>query len=89
LKPSGKELGHEEVGAETTRRPDLPAETVLRCSVRGIHRRHHRARVPTDGGRPAIHLPIFEGGQLKASYKGAVADIDLSIANYNHLIVKS
>jgi NodT family efflux transporter outer membrane factor (OMF) lipoprotein len=43
----------------------------------------------TGGGGPAIHLPIFEGGRLKANYKAAVADIDLSIADYNQLVVKS
>lgn len=35
------------------------------------------------GAGPAIHLPIFEGGRLKANYKGAVAGIDESIASYN------
>jgi len=43
----------------------------------------------TGGGGPAIHLPIFEGGRLKARYKGAVAEIDASIAAYNQLVVQS
>jgi NodT family efflux transporter outer membrane factor (OMF) lipoprotein len=43
----------------------------------------------TAGGGPAVHLPIFEGGRLKANYKGAVAEIDASIAAYNQLVVQS
>lgn len=38
---------------------------------------------------PAIHLPIFEGGRLKANYEGAVADIDEAIAGYNGNVVKA
>ena len=35
---------------------------------------------------PAIHLPIFEGGKLKADYKAAVGGIDLAVADYNGLV---
>jgi NodT family efflux transporter outer membrane factor (OMF) lipoprotein len=35
------------------------------------------------GAGPAIHLPIFEGGRLSATYKGATAQIDVAIAQYN------
>jgi NodT family efflux transporter outer membrane factor (OMF) lipoprotein len=41
------------------------------------------------GGGPAIHLPIFEGGRLKAGYKGATAQIDVAIAEYNDLVVQA
>lgn len=41
----------------------------------------------TYGAGPALHLPIFEGGRLKANYKGAVAGIDEAVANYNGLVV--
>jgi len=37
----------------------------------------------TYGGGPAIHLPIFEGGKLRADYAGATAAVDESIADYN------
>jgi len=43
----------------------------------------------TGGGGPAIHLPIFEGGRLKAQYRGAVAESDIAIADYNRLVVWS
>jgi len=41
------------------------------------------------GGGPAIHLPIFEGGRLSANYRGATAQIDVAIADYNDLVVQA
>jgi len=38
------------------------------------------------GGGPAVHLPLFDAGELRAQYSGAVADIDYAIANYNDTI---
>ncbi|HTW36273.1 MAG TPA: efflux transporter outer membrane subunit [Rhizomicrobium sp.] len=35
------------------------------------------------GAGPAIHLPLFDAGELRAQYSGAVADIDFSVADYN------
>jgi len=43
----------------------------------------------TYGGGPAIHLPLFEGGRLKANYKGASAQIDLAIAQYNGQVLSA
>ncbi|MGK6321279.1 efflux transporter outer membrane subunit [Sphingomonas sp. DT-204] len=41
----------------------------------------------TYGAGPAIHLPIFEGGKLKAQYRGATADLDAAVASYNGAVV--
>ncbi|HEY4125895.1 MAG TPA: efflux transporter outer membrane subunit [Rhizomicrobium sp.] len=35
------------------------------------------------GGGPAIHLPIFDAGKLRAEYAGATAELDTSVADYN------
>lgn len=35
------------------------------------------------GITPAVHLPIFEGGQLKANYGASRAQLDAAIAQYN------
>ncbi|RDS86554.1 efflux transporter outer membrane subunit [Dyella psychrodurans] len=35
------------------------------------------------GITPAVHLPIFEGGRLKANYGASRAELDASIAQYN------
>jgi NodT family efflux transporter outer membrane factor (OMF) lipoprotein len=36
---------------------------------------------------PAIHLPIFHGGALRAQLKGRYADFDLDVANYNQALI--
>ena len=41
------------------------------------------------GGGPAIHLPLFDAGQLRAQYTGAVADIDYAVADYNGTITQA
>jgi NodT family efflux transporter outer membrane factor (OMF) lipoprotein len=41
----------------------------------------------TFGIGPAIRLPIFEGGRLRANLKGKYAQYDLAVANYNQTLV--
>ena len=41
----------------------------------------------TYGVDPAIHLPIFEGGQLRAQQRGREADADAAVASYNGLLL--
>jgi NodT family efflux transporter outer membrane factor (OMF) lipoprotein len=36
---------------------------------------------------PAIHLPIFDAGALRAQLKGRYADFDLDVANYNETLI--
>jgi NodT family efflux transporter outer membrane factor (OMF) lipoprotein len=36
---------------------------------------------------PAIHLPIFDSGRLRANYAGKTADIDGAISQYNQSVV--
>jgi len=38
---------------------------------------------------PAISLPIFEGGRLRAQYRGAVADYDDAVATYDATLVSA
>ncbi|MGA7438876.1 MAG: TolC family protein, partial [Luteibacter sp.] len=38
---------------------------------------------------PAIHLPIFEGGRLRANYRGARADYDLAVATYDEALTQA
>lgn len=37
----------------------------------------------TYGAGPAIHLPIFDAGKLRADYAGATAELDAAAADYN------
>lgn len=41
----------------------------------------------TYGGGAAVHLPIFEGGKLRADYEGATAKLDGAIADYNRTVL--
>ncbi|MEO7338041.1 MAG: efflux transporter outer membrane subunit, partial [Caldimonas sp.] len=39
------------------------------------------------GAGPAIHLPIFDAGRLRANLRGRTADLDLAVASYNGTVV--
>jgi NodT family efflux transporter outer membrane factor (OMF) lipoprotein len=41
------------------------------------------------GGGPAVRLPVFEGGRLRAQYKAATAEVDAATAAYNGLILSA
>jgi NodT family efflux transporter outer membrane factor (OMF) lipoprotein len=43
----------------------------------------------TMGIGPALHLPIFDAGKLKAQYARATADLDSSVADYNGAVVNA
>ena len=43
----------------------------------------------TYGAGPAIHLPIFDAGRLKAEYRGATAQIDDAVASYNNAVLRA
>jgi NodT family efflux transporter outer membrane factor (OMF) lipoprotein len=38
---------------------------------------------------PAVRLPIFQGGRLRANYRGAAADYDAAVASYNGTLAKA
>lgn len=39
------------------------------------------------GGGAAIHVPIFEGGRLRARLRGATADLDRAVADYDAAVL--
>jgi NodT family efflux transporter outer membrane factor (OMF) lipoprotein len=39
------------------------------------------------GAGPAIHLPLFDAGRLRAQYRGASAEIDEAVASYNRSVL--
>jgi NodT family efflux transporter outer membrane factor (OMF) lipoprotein len=41
------------------------------------------------GVGPAIHLPLFDAGRLRAEYRGAAAEIDDAIAAYNQSVLQA
>ena len=36
---------------------------------------------------PAIHLPIFDAGKIRAHYAGATAELDAAVADYNGAVL--
>jgi outer membrane protein TolC len=36
---------------------------------------------------PAIHLPIFDAGRLRANYRGKAADVDAAVGAYNGAVL--
>jgi NodT family efflux transporter outer membrane factor (OMF) lipoprotein len=43
----------------------------------------------TYGVGPAIHLPLFDAGRLRAEYRGAAAEIDDAVAAYNRSVLQA
>jgi NodT family efflux transporter outer membrane factor (OMF) lipoprotein len=41
------------------------------------------------GAGPAIHLPVFDAGRLRAEYRGAAAEIDDAVATYNQSVLRA
>jgi NodT family efflux transporter outer membrane factor (OMF) lipoprotein len=41
----------------------------------------------TMGVGPAVHLPIFDAGKLRAQYARSTADLDVAVADYNGAVV--
>ena len=39
------------------------------------------------GGGPVLSLPIFDGGRLRAAYRGSEAQLDAAIASYNDTVL--
>ena len=48
-----------------------------------------RASSGAYGAGPAVHLPLFEAGRLRAGYRGANAEIDDAIASYNQTVLQA
>jgi len=43
----------------------------------------------TYGVGPALHLPIFDAGKLRALYRGSAAEVDLAISTYNQTVLEA
>jgi NodT family efflux transporter outer membrane factor (OMF) lipoprotein len=67
--------------------PDVNLQAFIGTSAWACPSAHGAAM--TGGGGPAIHLPIFEGGALRANYRASVTGVDISIAQYNDAVVKA
>ena len=43
----------------------------------------------TAGVGPALHLPVFDAGRIRAQYARATADLDAAVADYNATVVNA
>ncbi len=68
--------------------PDINLSAMIGLDAFGWGR-FLRADSRTAAFGPAIHLPIFDGGALRAQLKGRYAEFDFAVANYNEALVNA
>jgi NodT family efflux transporter outer membrane factor (OMF) lipoprotein len=66
--------------------PDVNISALAGLTAIGLDNFFKGSAVTWMGG-PALSLPIFEGGKLRAQYRGATADLDLAVASYNQSVL--
>ena len=74
--------------AQTAFYPNVNLSAMLGLSSLGWSNFLSRGSM-VDGIGPAIHLPIFEGGALRAQLKGRVAAYDAAVATYNQALAEA
>lgn len=78
-----------QAGREVARKafyPDINLKALIGTQALGLGNLFSSGAV-TYGAGAAIHLPIFEGGRLRAEHEGATARLDSAIASYNDAVV--
>jgi len=68
--------------------PDINLSAMIGLDAFGWGR-FLRAASRTASFGPAIHLPIFDGGALRAQLKGRYAEFDFAVANYSETLVNA
>jgi NodT family efflux transporter outer membrane factor (OMF) lipoprotein len=66
--------------------PDINLSAAIGLDAFGFGRFLTAASRTANAG-PAIHLPIFDGGALRAQLKGRYADFDNAVATYNQTLI--
>ncbi|WP_412101749.1 efflux transporter outer membrane subunit [Paraburkholderia sp. XV] len=66
--------------------PDINLSAAIGLDAFGFGRFLTAASRTASAG-PAIHLPIFDAGELRAQLKGRYADFDYAVATYNQTLV--
>ncbi len=68
--------------------PNIDLRALIGLSSIGIGN-FFAADAATYGGGPALHLPLFDGGRLRALYAGAGARLDLAVADYDAAVLRA
>jgi NodT family efflux transporter outer membrane factor (OMF) lipoprotein len=78
---------HEEIrAAKTLFYPNINLTALIGFQSIGVGKLFEASSQTSSLG-PAIHLPIFDGGRLRANYAGRVADLDAAVAQYNQSVL--
>jgi NodT family efflux transporter outer membrane factor (OMF) lipoprotein len=75
-------------GAKAEFYPDINLSVSLGLDAFGFGRFLTAASRTVSAG-PAIHLPIFDAGALRAQLKGRYAEFDYAVATYNQTLVRA
>jgi NodT family efflux transporter outer membrane factor (OMF) lipoprotein len=81
-------LTHDVKEAKAEFYPDINLSASLGLDAFGFGRLLTAASRTVTAG-PAIHLPIFDAGALRAQLKGRYADFDYAVATYNQTLVNA
>jgi NodT family efflux transporter outer membrane factor (OMF) lipoprotein len=68
--------------------PDINLRAFAGTSAIGFDNLFHGSS-GSYGVGPAIHLPVFDAGRLRAEYRGATAEIDDAVAAYNRSVLQA
>ncbi len=79
-------LTHDVKEAKAEFYPDINLSAAIGLDAFGFGRLLTAASRTASAG-PAIHLPIFDAGALRAQLKGRYADFDYAVATYNQTLV--
>ncbi len=78
-----------QAGREVARKafyPDINLKALVGTQAIGLGNLFTSGAV-TYGAGAAIHLPIFEGGKMRAGHEGATARLDRAVADYNETVL--
>jgi NodT family efflux transporter outer membrane factor (OMF) lipoprotein len=79
-------LTHDVKEAKAEFYPDINLSAAIGLDAFGFGRFLTAASRTASAG-PAVHLPIFDGGELRAQLKGRYTDFDDAVAGYNQTLV--
>jgi NodT family efflux transporter outer membrane factor (OMF) lipoprotein len=79
-------MTHDVKSAKAAFYPDINLSAAIGLDAFGFGR-FLNAESRTVSAGPAIHLPIFDAGELRAQLKGRYADFDNAVATYNQTLV--
>ncbi|MBT2794283.1 efflux transporter outer membrane subunit [Paraburkholderia strydomiana] len=82
------EITHQVKEAKAEFYPDINLRAAIGLDSFGFGRFLTAASRTVNVG-PAIHLPIFDAGALRAHLKGRYADLDNAIATYNQTLIRA